>query len=198
MPLDILIKNVALPGIEGLRDIGIASGRFAAIEPSLSSPSTLTLDAEGRMAMDRSADIATQLRWMGEAGLEDAVGVVDVVAEVAVALLHPARGEGLEAGVDEARVLALGDDAVVHVEGLLGGDVELVAELAEIGDADAEDLGVIRRLTAVALKLWRSGRWKMSSKRCGDKSLVLSVPLMRLPRCCPTKRRRMQLRSWTT
>lgn len=29
------------------------------------------LDAEGRMAMDRSTDIATQLGWMGEAGLED-------------------------------------------------------------------------------------------------------------------------------
>ena len=28
-------------------------------------------DAEGRMAMDRSTDIVTQLGWMGEAGLED-------------------------------------------------------------------------------------------------------------------------------
>src|SRR6201996_8917888 len=51
MPLDILIKNVALPGLSGLRDIGIADGRFSAIEPSLSSPSALTLDAEGRMAV---------------------------------------------------------------------------------------------------------------------------------------------------
>ncbi len=51
MSFDILIKNVALPGIDGLRDIGIAGGRFAGIEPSLSSPSALVLDAEGRMAV---------------------------------------------------------------------------------------------------------------------------------------------------
>jgi cytosine/creatinine deaminase len=51
MPLDILIKNVALPDIAGLRDIGIAGGRFASIEPRLLSPSALVLDAEGRMAV---------------------------------------------------------------------------------------------------------------------------------------------------
>jgi cytosine/creatinine deaminase len=51
MSFDILIKNVALPGIDGLRDIGIDGGRFAGIEPSLSSPSALVLDAEGRMAV---------------------------------------------------------------------------------------------------------------------------------------------------
>jgi tRNA (cmo5U34)-methyltransferase len=32
---------------------------------------TEVLDAEGRMAMDRSTDIVTQLGWMGEAGLGD-------------------------------------------------------------------------------------------------------------------------------
>jgi tRNA (cmo5U34)-methyltransferase len=32
---------------------------------------TEVADAEGRMAMDRSTDITTQLGWMGEAGLED-------------------------------------------------------------------------------------------------------------------------------
>jgi tRNA (cmo5U34)-methyltransferase len=32
---------------------------------------TEVADAERRMAMDRSTDIATQLGWMGEAGLED-------------------------------------------------------------------------------------------------------------------------------
>ena len=51
MSLDILIKNVALPDIDGLRDIGIANGRFVGIERSLSSPSALILDAEGRMAV---------------------------------------------------------------------------------------------------------------------------------------------------
>ncbi|MEH2473950.1 cytosine deaminase [Nitrobacteraceae bacterium AZCC 2161] len=52
MPLDILVKNVALPSTEGLRDLGIADGRFVSIEqPSVSKAATLTLDAEGRMAV---------------------------------------------------------------------------------------------------------------------------------------------------
>jgi cytosine/creatinine deaminase len=51
MLLDILIRNVALPGADGLRDIGIADGRFVGIESRLSSPSALILDAEGRMAV---------------------------------------------------------------------------------------------------------------------------------------------------
>jgi tRNA (cmo5U34)-methyltransferase len=32
---------------------------------------TEVADAEGRMAMDRSTDVATQLGWMGDAGFED-------------------------------------------------------------------------------------------------------------------------------
>jgi cytosine deaminase len=51
MPLDILIKNVALGNIEGLRDVGLAEGRFVSIEQDLSQPATLILDAEGRMAV---------------------------------------------------------------------------------------------------------------------------------------------------
>jgi cytosine deaminase len=52
MPLDILVKNVALPSTEGLRDLGVADGRFVSIEqPSVSKAATLTLDAEGRMAV---------------------------------------------------------------------------------------------------------------------------------------------------
>jgi cytosine deaminase len=52
MPLDILVKNVALWGTNGLCDIGIAGGRFVSIGPS--SPAqvaALTLDADGRMAV---------------------------------------------------------------------------------------------------------------------------------------------------
>jgi cytosine/creatinine deaminase len=52
MNLDILVKNVALWGAEGLYDLGIANGRFVSISQSSASPaSALTLDAEGRMAV---------------------------------------------------------------------------------------------------------------------------------------------------
>jgi cytosine deaminase len=51
MSLDILIKNVALGNVEGLRDIGIAQGRFVCIERSLSQPAARLLDADGRMAV---------------------------------------------------------------------------------------------------------------------------------------------------
>jgi cytosine deaminase len=52
MMLDILIKNVALWGSEGLRDLGIANGRFVSIgQSTASSIAVLALDAEGRMAV---------------------------------------------------------------------------------------------------------------------------------------------------
>src|SRR3981081_702305 len=50
--LDILVKNVALGGMEGLFDLGIAGGRFVSVGHSSSSSSAaLTLDADGRMAV---------------------------------------------------------------------------------------------------------------------------------------------------
>jgi cytosine deaminase len=52
MALEILVKNVALWGAEGLCDIGIADGRFVSVGRSTaSSIAALTLDAEGRMAV---------------------------------------------------------------------------------------------------------------------------------------------------
>ncbi len=52
MPLDILIKNVALWGKQGLCDLGISGGRFVDIgQTSISSAQTLILDADGRMAV---------------------------------------------------------------------------------------------------------------------------------------------------
>ena len=52
MTLDILVKNVALWGTEGLCDLGIANGRFVSMNQSGVSPtSILTLDADGRMAV---------------------------------------------------------------------------------------------------------------------------------------------------
>jgi len=52
MTLDILVKNVALWGTEGLCDLGIANGRFVSMDQSGVSPtSILTLDADGRMAV---------------------------------------------------------------------------------------------------------------------------------------------------
>lgn len=50
--LDILVKNVALWGSQGLCDLGIANGRFMSVSPGgVSSEAALTLDAEGRMAV---------------------------------------------------------------------------------------------------------------------------------------------------
>src|SRR6202043_2293091 len=52
MKLDILVKNVALWGSEGLCDLGIADGRFVSSNAGgVSSEAALTLDAEGRMAV---------------------------------------------------------------------------------------------------------------------------------------------------
>ena len=52
MKLDILVKNVALWGSEGLCDLGIADGRFVSLNAGgVSSEAALTLDAEGRMAV---------------------------------------------------------------------------------------------------------------------------------------------------
>jgi cytosine/creatinine deaminase len=52
MTLDVLVKNVALWGTEGLCDLGIVDGRFASIGQSVTSQNAiLTLDAEGRMAI---------------------------------------------------------------------------------------------------------------------------------------------------
>ena len=52
MTPDILVKNVALWGSEGLCDIAIAGGRFVSIGPTGASPeAALTLDAEGRLAV---------------------------------------------------------------------------------------------------------------------------------------------------
>jgi cytosine deaminase len=52
MMLDIVVKNLALGGMEGLFDLEIAGGRFVSIGHSSSSSSAaLTLDADGRMAV---------------------------------------------------------------------------------------------------------------------------------------------------
>ena len=52
MTLDVLVKNVALWGTEGLCDLGIIDGRFASIGQSVTCQNAiLTLDAEGRMAV---------------------------------------------------------------------------------------------------------------------------------------------------
>jgi cytosine/creatinine deaminase len=52
MVLDILVKNVALWGTEGIRNVSIANGHFIGIDEGPSpSVSTVTLDAEGRMAV---------------------------------------------------------------------------------------------------------------------------------------------------
>jgi cytosine deaminase len=51
MVLDILVRNVAVWGSEGLRDLGIAGGHFVDIDKVQASAGTLTLDAGGRLAV---------------------------------------------------------------------------------------------------------------------------------------------------
>jgi cytosine/creatinine deaminase len=52
MVLDILVKNVVLWGTQGMRNVSIANGHFVGIDEGASpSASTVTLDAEGRMAV---------------------------------------------------------------------------------------------------------------------------------------------------
>ena len=73
-----------------------------------------------------------------EPGFDHGVGVVDVVAVVAVALLHAQARQRLQSGVAQPTRLAGVEEPVVHVGGLLGGHVQLVTELAEVGDPDAQ------------------------------------------------------------
>jgi cytosine/creatinine deaminase len=51
MVLDILIKNVAVWGSAGLRDLAIAGGHFVAVPQGAADISTLVLDADGRIAV---------------------------------------------------------------------------------------------------------------------------------------------------
>src|ERR1700733_7713038 len=51
MALDILIKNVAVWGSDGVRDLAIAGGRFVALPENAERISALVLDADGRMAV---------------------------------------------------------------------------------------------------------------------------------------------------
>lgn len=51
MALDILIKNVAVWGSDGLRDLAVAGGRFVASPQDAEKVSALVLDADGRIAV---------------------------------------------------------------------------------------------------------------------------------------------------
>ena len=73
-----------------------------------------------------------------QARLERIVRVVDVVAVVAIALLHAQAGERLEPGMAQAERLARLDQTIVDVRRLLARNVKLVAQLAHVGDADAQ------------------------------------------------------------
>ena len=101
----------------------------------LSGPSAFL--ASDRVLADEPARLL-EIDGEAEARLEHRIGVVDVVAVVAVALLHAQAGQRLEARVTKPERRARVDEAIVDVRRLLGGNVELVAELAEIRDAHAQ------------------------------------------------------------
>ena len=93
--------------------------------------------SEHRFLADEAARFP-EVQGKAEAGFVRHIGIVDVVAVVAVALFHAQTRERLESGVHESEFASRCDDAVINVRRLLGGDVELVAELAHIGDANAQ------------------------------------------------------------
>ena len=79
-----------------------------------------------------------QVDEKAEPGLEGVVGIVDVVAVIAIALFHAEARQRLQAGMAQAEARSGRDQAVVDMGGVLGRDVELVSEFADIGDAHAQ------------------------------------------------------------
>ena len=86
-------------------DLGVEQQRLGVAAPApapaaaCSGPARLL--REHRVAADEAARLVERDRE-AEAGLEHRVGVVDVVAVVAVALLHPQAGQRLQPGVAQA------------------------------------------------------------------------------------------------
>src|SRR5690606_32506800 len=95
---------------------------------------------QGRLPADEASGLV-EADEHPEAGLESVVGVVDVVAVVAVAFLQAQAGQSLEAGMAEAERLSGLGQPLVDMDRLLGGNVEFVAQLAHVGDADTQDAG---------------------------------------------------------
>ena len=71
----------------------------------------------------------------GEPGLERRVLAAEVVTPRAIRLLDAERVHGVIAGVPETEVVSGCDHGVVDAAGEFGGDVQLPAELADVGDA---------------------------------------------------------------
>ena len=86
-----------------------------------------------RVAADERHRLVERARE-AEAGLERRVLVADVVPPVAIRLLEAQRIEGMEPGERQPIARRLGDH-VEHRPGELGRDVQLEAELADVGDA---------------------------------------------------------------
>ena len=74
-----------------------------------------------------------------EPGLEDVVGVVDVMAVVAVPLLHPQATKCLQP--DKTRTGPCRGEPVEHMYRLVSRYVQLKAEFTDIGDPHAQNSG---------------------------------------------------------
>ena len=77
-----------------------------------------------------------------EAGLQRSVVGRDVVAPMPVALLHAQRVERVVAGEAQARSLAAFAEHVEDARSELGRNVDLPAELADVGDAAGANPGI--------------------------------------------------------
>ena len=90
--------------------------------------------ADQRLAPEER-NVLAELDRPAEAGLERRVIGADVGAPGAVALLEPQRLDGAIAGVGDAERLAGVHQRIVDGERVLDGDVQLPAELADVGHA---------------------------------------------------------------
>src|SRR5262249_52950824 len=97
----------------------------------------LALSAQ-RLAPDEAPRLVPGNR-KSKAGLERGIHIADVVAPVTISLFHAQAIERMVARETQPKGLTGLDDRVVHRLCELGGDIELVPELADVSDATGTD-----------------------------------------------------------
>ncbi len=95
---------------------------------------------EERVPADEAAGLVPG-HGEAEPGLQHGIGVVDVVPVVAIGLLQPQAGQRAQPGVPQPERPAGLDQAVVDLPGVFDRDVQLVPELAEVRQPQAEHPG---------------------------------------------------------
>ena len=96
MALDILIKNVAVWGSDGLRDLAVAGGRFVAVPQNAAEISALVLDASGKPV----AALGSPVQWVFDRTAGS--GLTDVFAGSGTAMCRYVRRHVFRYGVGRA------------------------------------------------------------------------------------------------